>query len=195
MTGWWLASYLVLWGLVLSALVVMLVVLRQLGLIYLRTRQGGLLLDEGPVIGAVITPFSEIQMDGQPVSFPSTSRALTFLLFTSPHCAICKDVARGVAAARRHRDAAFFVLSEGDAIENAELRELVGGSGGFVASLHRQRLLGIQTIPYGIVTDRKGVVRAKGIVNSLDDLESILDRAEELEEVVLPAEVMEPTHA
>ena len=48
MSGWWVASYVVLWLLLGVILLVLLVVLRQLGLVY--AQAGGVIrLHEGPV--------------------------------------------------------------------------------------------------------------------------------------------------
>lgn len=38
--------------------------------------------------------------------------------------------------------------------------------------------MGVQTIPYGIVTSGKGVVLAKRIVNHVEDMEDLLEDAE-----------------
>jgi methylamine dehydrogenase accessory protein MauD len=177
-TGWWLASYLVLWGLLAATLVVLLVVLRQLGLIYLRSRSGGLHLDEGPELGAIVTPWDEIdERTGAQFRFPDSVASLSLLVFASPHCAICKDTLRGIRGATRGREVSVTVVSEGEPGENEELRALLDGGVRFVSSVRRQRMLGIETIPYGIVADDKGVVLAKHIVNNLEDLEDLLDRA------------------
>jgi methylamine dehydrogenase accessory protein MauD len=178
MSGWWLASYLVLWLLTGATLLVLLVVLRQLGLIYARIQHGGLQLDEGPAVGSVIAPFTERE-DGteREVAFPRPE-TLNLLLFTSPHCAICADALRGLQTALRGRHASALVVSEGEAEENGELHGLVGPPARFVTSLKRQRAFGIETIPYGIVVDGKGVVLDKGVVNGLGDLEDMLDNAE-----------------
>lgn len=178
MSGWWLASYLALWALGLATVIVLLIVLRQLGLIYLRTSTGGFQLDEGPGVGSVVGPFTEVDDREEEFRFPSPRRGFSALLFASPHCAICEDAIRGLRAVARHRDVEFVVVSEGELDENEELRQLANGRARFVTSVARQRQLGIQTIPYGIVANREGVVLAKGIVNSVDDLDNMLDAAE-----------------
>jgi methylamine dehydrogenase accessory protein MauD len=176
-SGWWLASYLVLWALLAGTILVLLVVLRQLGLMYLRSGTG-LLLDEGPEVGSVVTPFDEIDeiVDGR-FRVPDPEAPVTLLLFASPLCAICKDVLNGLAAVVHHYDVSPVVISEGTTEENAGLRQMVGSKGRFVTSVGRQRKLGIETIPYGVAVRRDGLVLARRIVNHLDDIENLLEDA------------------
>jgi methylamine dehydrogenase accessory protein MauD len=178
MSGWWLASFLALWALMIVTLTVLLVVLRQLGLIYLRTQGGGLTLDEGPALGAVVSPFDELDDEGREVRFPSADAELNVLLFASPGCSICKDALRGVSVVRRDYDAHVVVLSQGDQSENDELKKVLDGSAPFVTSLRRQKAMGVESIPFGIATNRTGVVLDKRVINNVVDLEELLESAE-----------------
>lgn len=178
MTDWWLVSYLALWALVAAMFVVLLVVLRQLGLIYLRTKGGGLSLDEGPALGSIMTPFHEMDDEqGVEFRFPSAETAISVLLFTSSECPICKEVLRGVSALVRHHDVSVVVLSDGTREQNRELRALVDGKAHFATNLRRQQALGVESIPYAIAVNETGVVLEKKLVNHLDDLEDLLERA------------------
>jgi methylamine dehydrogenase accessory protein MauD len=178
MSGWWLASYLALWVLLLATLTVLLVVLRQLGLIYLRTQGGGLKLDEGPAVGAVVNPFGELDEEGREVRFPSAEAELNLLLFASPGCSICKDALLGVGAVRRDYDVHVVVVSEGEPAANEELRKVLDGAVPFVRSLSRQKAMGVESIPFGIATNRTGVVLDKRVINNVVDLEELLESAE-----------------
>lgn len=179
MSGWWAVSYVVLWLLVGALLVVLLVVLRQLGLVYMRAKGGGFFLDEGPAVGSLVTAFGEPSLfGGEDVYFPDTNREASLLIVASPRCAICKDVLRGLGPATKGRDLAAVVLTEGSAHENGELAEIVGDRASVTANLQRQRMLGIQSIPYAVVASPDGVVLAKGPANSVDDLADIVDRSE-----------------
>jgi methylamine dehydrogenase accessory protein MauD len=177
-SGWWLASYLVLWALLAGTIVVLLVVLRQLGLMYLRS-SSGLRLDEGPEVGSIVPPFDEIdELTDDRFRIPDPEAPVTLLLFASPSCAICKDVLQGLAAVVHHYDGVSpVVISEGTAEENDGLRRMVGSKGRFVTSVARQRHLAIETIPYGVAVRRDGLVLARRIVNHLDDVENLLEDA------------------
>lgn len=177
MSGWWLASHLLLWALLIATLLVLLIVLRQLGLIYLRMRGGGLRLDEGPALGVALQ-FDEIDINDEQLRFPVARDALNLLLFTSPWCAICKEALRGLAPALSHHNVRAVVVDAGEAEEARVQRDLIDADVGFIASLKRQKKIGIETIPYAIVTNGEGVIIGKGIVNNLADLEDLLEASE-----------------
>ncbi len=177
MSGWWLASYVVLWVITATMFVVLLVVLRQLGLMYVRGG-GAPRLEEGPPIGAIIPPFEEIEDGTQAeIRFPDAVADLNLLLFTSPSCRICEEVLRELGGVTRDFDARVLVVSEGDVEENGRLRQLVDGSARFVSNAERQRSLDVRTHPYGLVTDRSGAVLEKGVVNGSRDVQVLLEEA------------------
>lgn len=184
MSGWWLASYVVLWVITTTMFVVLLVVLRQLGLMYVRGG-GAPRLEEGPPIGAIIPPFEEIEDGTQAeIRFPDAVADLNLLLFTSPSCRICEEVLRELGAVTpdlgrltRDFDAGVLVVSEGAVDENARLRQLVDGGARFVSNAERQRSLDVRTHPYGLVTDRSGTVLEKGVVNGPRDVQVLLEEA------------------
>ncbi len=184
MSGWWLASYVVLWVITTTMFVVLLVVLRQLGLMYVRGG-GAPRLEERPPIGAIIPPFEEIEDGTQAeIRFPDAVADLNQLLFTSPSCRICEEVlrelgefTRDLGRVTRDFDARVFVVSEGDVEENGRLRQLVDGSARFVSNAERQRSLDVRTHPYGLVTDRSGAVLEKGVVNGSRDVQVLLEEA------------------
>jgi methylamine dehydrogenase accessory protein MauD len=178
MSGWWLAAFVGLWVLCVVNVLALLIVLRHVGLIYLRTSNMGLRLEEGPAVGFPIA-FDELDFDGRPMHFPSPASVFNILLFAMPRCSLCKEALRGLAAVVRSEEVSATVLSIGEDTDNLELRELVGDRATLVVSLPRQRNLGVRTIPYGIVTNERGVILAKGIVNHIDDLENLMDRAKE----------------
>jgi len=176
-SGWWLASYVVLWVITATMFVVLLVVLRQLGLMYVRGG-GAPRLEEGPPIGAIIPPFEEMEDGTQAeIRFPDAVVDLNLLLFTSPHCRICEEVLRELGGVTRDFDARVLVVSEGDVEENGRLRQLVDGGARFVSNAERQRSLDVRTHPYGLVTDRSGTVLEKGVVNGSRDVQVLLEEA------------------
>jgi methylamine dehydrogenase accessory protein MauD len=177
-SGWWLASYVVLWVMVAATLVVLLVVLRQLGLLYLRVGGGAVRGEQGPPDGAILGAFEEVAgPDGGTVSFPDPAAALNLLVFATPHCRICKEALRGLPAATRGLDVFTLVVSEGTEEDNRPLRRLVDGAAAFTISAERQKVYGIETFPFAVVADGDGRVLDRGTVNGLDDLEEMLERA------------------
>lgn len=178
MSGWWLASYVVLWILTVAMFVVLLVVLRQLGLMYVRGG-GAPRVEEGPPVGATI-PFFEGVADEMavPFRFPDPIAQANLLLFTSPSCRICEEVVRGVPGVARDDRIRVLVVSEGDVTANARLRASVGDRAVFTTDATRQKTLAVDSHPLAVVTDRDGTVIDKGMVNGPGDLQTLLERAE-----------------
>lgn len=181
MSGWWLASYLVLWGVVALTLVVLLVVLRQLGLIYAGAHGTGgghvFRLSEGPEIGSRIDALDEIdEVSGEPFHFPEGSFRLNFLLFVSTDCSICEEALRGVATFARAHDVEVLVVTDGEGESGDGHRRLVESPVRFVRNPDYSRALGVQATPHAIVVDEKGVVLEKTIVNKVDHLEELFER-------------------
>lgn len=178
MSGWWLASYLVLWAVVAITLIVQLAVLRQLGLVYQRLRGSPLPFHEGPEVGSTLDELSGVdEVTNEPFRFANLAADLNLLLFVSPHCSLCKESISALPRVARRNRAGVVVISEGEPEGNEQLRRLVDGHAPFVTSLALQRRLAIESIPFGVVTDGKGVVLGKGLVNSREDLDDLLEHA------------------
>ena len=105
MTGPWLASYLLLWALILTTLFLVIGTLQQLGAVRsslgLRkedpsTEATALIppsvVDEGPNIGSEIPIMSYTPMNDIPADSPNRS-GITLLVFMSPLCDTCQHVA------------------------------------------------------------------------------------------------------
>ena len=181
MSGWWLASYLVLWGVTASTLIVLLVVLRQLGLIYAGVHGAGgghmLRLAEGPEIGSSIAPLDEIdEMTGEPFHFPQRGSRPNFLLFVSKDCSICEEALRDIASFARAHDVEVLVVTDGEDESGDDHRRLVDMPVRFVRDADYLRAMGIQATPHAVVVDEKGVVLEKTIVNKLEHLEELFER-------------------
>src|SRR5438128_4161369 len=102
MTGLWLASYLVLWGLVVVVCLFLIGILRQLGLVLgqleLRSPQGDssipALENDGPAIGSPIVGLKVDTINGFGTLTPATlrERGSTLLVFMSPMCETCQHI-------------------------------------------------------------------------------------------------------
>lgn len=181
MSGWWLASYLVLWAVTALSLVVLLVVLRQLGLIYagIHGAAGGrhvIRLAEGPEIGTFIVQFDEIdEITGEPFHFPEPESDLNLLLFVSTDCSICEEALRDVSRFARAHEVEILVLSDGEGEAGDKHRQFIEAPVRFVRSAERLREMEIQSTPHAVVVNGKGVVLEKTIVNKLDHLEELVE--------------------
>ncbi len=181
MDGWWLVSYIALWTLLLLLGVLGLAILRQLGLIYIRLggAVGARQTSDGPILGGTVPlpdRYREVAAESN-VLLPRSGR-IGVLLFLTPTCSICDEIIPHLPAyARSLRRAAevVVVLSDHDhrgrfdGWDNVRPRLLVD------AELHT--IFDIPTYPYGVAVDETGVVRSKGTVNTVPQLDSLLDEA------------------
>jgi len=156
MTGWWAAAFIAQWLLVLVLAVVVVALARQVGTLHLRLGpRGALEVDaEGPALGEVPPAMPAVDRHGDRVLVggPGPARVV---LFSSPTCAICREVAPGIDAAASAAGLTPMVLHDPDL----------------------ERVYDIPGTPFLLVMDRAGAVRAKGTVNNLEQVEGLIDLA------------------
>ena len=156
MTGWWAVAFLAQWLLVLVLAVVIVALARQVGTLHLRLGpRGALEVDaEGPTLGEAPPATPGIDANGSRVLVGGPGPA-RLILFSSDSCPICREVAPGIAAAANAVRMVPMVLHD------PELEQAYGVPG----------------TPFVLVMDELGVVRAKGTVNNLEQVEGLVDTA------------------
>ena len=156
MSGWWAAAFLVLWILVAVLAIVVVALARQIGVLQLRLAPLGALEvdDEGPELGEAPEARSVRTPDGsrRVIGGPGRRRLVAFV---SETCPICERVAPSLPAAARASGLELQLVSDPD-LETA------------------YRVPGV---PFVVVLDEVGVVRSKGTVNSLEQVEGLVDTA------------------
>lgn len=186
MEGWWAVSYVVMWVLLGVLTVVVVALARQIGTLHLRLGPRGALEvdDEGPPLGEAPPPEETSDAQGRPARVGGPGEA-QLLLFVSPGCHLCEQVLPSLPAVARKHELAPYVLADADAEETVsqyERRRLNARvvAGNWIAQHYR-----VPGTPYVVVLDRLGVVRAKGTVNNLEQMEGLVEtgarRSEEAE--------------
>jgi methylamine dehydrogenase accessory protein MauD len=175
MDGWWLASYLGLWVLVVVLAVLVVALARQVGTLHLRLGPRGALEvdDEGPPLGEAPEAAELTDLRGRPVPVGGPGSA-QLLLFVSPGCPICREVLPGVGAAATAAGMSAVVVADSD---GPEVRHAYGegAPAPVVASPELAGRYGIPGTPYAVALDELGVVRAKGTVNNLEQMEGLVE--------------------
>jgi methylamine dehydrogenase accessory protein MauD len=178
MSGWWLASYVVLWVVVAVLALVVVALARQVGTLHLRLGpRGALELDEeGPPLGEAPEPEDGVDLEGREVTVGGPGEP-QLLLFVSPGCPICLEVLPSLTPAARAGRLSPYVIADANPQETSRIfrHDSLGApvlSGPAIA-----RDYGIPGTPYAVVLDPMGVVRAKGTVNSLEQLEGLVETA------------------
>lgn len=178
MQGWWIASYAILWLLVIVLCILVVSLARQIGTLHLRLGPRGALEidDEGPPLGEAPTVVDLVALDDRNVSVggPGPSQVL---LFVSAGCHVCEQVLPSIGVAARAKGLDAIVLSDTDAIETKDVfgrrsLDVPVVPGRDLATTYR-----VPGTPYVVVLDELGIARAKGTVNNLEQLEGLIDTA------------------
>jgi methylamine dehydrogenase accessory protein MauD len=170
-----------LWVAVVLLLVAVLALARQIGVLYERVApMGALMLDDGPRVGEAAPELDLTDLSGRPVHVGGASRGGTLLFFVSPTCPVCKKLLPIVrAAARAERDLALVLASDGDAAEHAAFVRRAGlGNETYVLSTELGMRWRVGKLPHAVLIDARGMVRAKGLVNSREQVESLFTARE-----------------
>jgi methylamine dehydrogenase accessory protein MauD len=176
MHGWWAASYLVLWLLVITSCVVIVALARQIGTLHMRLGPRGALEidDEGPPIGEAPPSMEVTDTNGNAAVIGGPGKAQV-IMFVSPGCRICEEVLPGLVPVAQSHRLVPYVISESYGHETPSYPGAPGAQ--VIASSEAVRLYEIPGTPFAVVLDRSGIVRSKGTVNNLEQLEGLVDTA------------------
>ena len=176
MQGWWLASYFVLWAVVISLCVLVVALARQIGTLHLRLGPRGALEmdDEGPPLGEAPPDFELADIDGRMRHIGGPGEA-QLLLFVSLGCMTCEHVLPGVSAVAGTGRLTPYVLTDVDAHESARTLKPKRIGAPVVPAAETARTYEVPGTPYVVMLDDQGVVQAKGTVNNLEQMEGLID--------------------
>ena len=180
MSGWWTVSYVVLWALVIVLCMVVVALARQIGTLHMRLGpRGALEIDaEGPALGEAPPPIEIESLEGQTVRIggPGTAQVL---MFVSPGCHLCEQVIPSLHAIAGDGSYAPIVVSDADMYETTTGLRVADIPVPVVPGPRVAREYTVPGTPYLVVLDDRGIVRAKGTVNNLEQVEGLLDTAQD----------------
>jgi hypothetical protein len=154
MSGWWTAAFVAQWILLVVLCVVVVALARQVGTLHLRLGpRGALEIDtEGPALGEALPAVDVRATDGASLVLGGPGRR-RLVLFSSPTCIVCREVVPAVPAAAGAADLVPQIVQDPDA----------------------ERAFEVPGTPFVLVLDEMGIVRAKGTVNNLEQVEGLVD--------------------
>jgi len=174
-------SNIVLWVLVLVLAAVVLALTRQLGVLHQRIAPAGaLMLNRGLTVGGPAPVLELAALDGRAVSVgvARPDGRSTLLLFVSPTCPVCKSLLPAVKSSRKDERSWMDVILASDG-DPAEQREFVRAQGleeiPYVVSAALGLAYQVSRLPFAALLDEHGVLRARGLVNSREHLESLFE--------------------
>ncbi len=167
-----------LWAAVLVLAGLVWVMLRQIGVLYERISPMGALMDSaGPDVGEPGPAFRLDSLTGGEVNIGAVGRS-QLVFFLSPTCPVCKQLLPVLASIRNDEKAWLDVIlaSDGDQARHVDfIRKAKLAAFSYVLSADLGMTYRIQRLPFAVLTDAEGVVRAKGLVNNREQLESLFN--------------------
>jgi methylamine dehydrogenase accessory protein MauD len=174
-----LISQIVLWISLFALAAVVLALIRQIGVLHERIAPlGALTIDHGPGVGDRSPVFDLLDIRQRPVSIGAADAGggSTFLMFISPSCPVCKKLLPVVKSIAKNEPWVRLVFaSDGDPAEQERFFQAQHIEDyPLVLSAELGMAFRIGKLPYAVLIDEQGTVRAKGLVNTREHLESIL---------------------
>lgn len=166
----------------LAMMVVLFALARQVGVLFERIAPVGAMVNEsGPKIGESAPVFTLDSLTGGMVQVGAPSDTSTLLFFLSPSCPVCKQLIPVLKDINRSERAWLKVrlASDGGAsahhafIEQQQLQEFP-----YLLSEQLGVTYRVARLPFAVLLDAEGVVRAKGLINNREQLESLFNAVE-----------------
>lgn len=174
-------SNIVLWLIAMALAVTVFALVRQIGVIHERISPvGALMLNKGLKVGEVAPAMTVTDIAGteRTIGAARSDKRSTLLVFLSPSCPVCKSLLPVIQSSRlSEREWLEIVLASDGADE--EQRRYVAAHGlapfSFVNSASLGMTYQVSRLPFAALIDADGVLRARGIVNSREHLESLFE--------------------
>lgn len=171
-----------LWVVVLLLIAVVFAFARQIGVLLERVQPvGAMISDSGPEIGAMAPAIQLPNLNGPAMVLGQTGGRSQLVFFLSTTCPICKALVPALrSAARAESDWLDVVLaSDGKAEPHLEMirREKLQDFP-YTLSAELGMTFKVAKLPFAILIDGTGRIRAKGLVNNREQLESLFHAAE-----------------
>jgi len=174
-----------LWAIVIILSFLVFALARQVGILHERVAPAGALLPtSGPKVGEMTEAMNLNDLDGKKITIGGvdSSDLATLIMFISPTCPVCKSlvpIAQSLASHESHQMRLIFA-SDGDN-HNQHLA--------YVSDLNIKRLpyiisqpLGLRyevsKLPFAVLIGGDGTLKSKGLVNSREHLESLVEAME-----------------
>lgn len=171
----------VLWVLVLILAAVVLALVRQLGVLHERIAPAGaLMLNRGLTVGepAPVLEVADLEGHTHQVGVARGDGRSTLLLFVSPTCPVCKTLLPAIKSSRKDERGWMDVIlaSDGDTIEQRDFVRSQALDGiPYVVSAALGLAYQVSRLPFAALLDEQGILRARGLVNSREHLESLFE--------------------
>ena len=173
-----IVSQIVTWVLLAAAIVALLAVARQVGVLHERVAPAGALTPKtGPAVGSKAPRMLTPTLDGGMMELGGALRpgAKRMLFFVSAQCPICKKLIPFAKSFAKAEGIELVFL--GDDSE-ATQRKMIAANGmenyAFVNDGEAGRAFGVDKLPHAVLLGDDGRIISRGLVNSREHLESMV---------------------
>lgn len=174
-----IVSNALLWVLLLALSFAVMGLVRQIGVLHGRIAPAGaLMVDKGVAVNESAPKVTAADRHGRPVNFGYAAEKSQLLFFLSPTCPICKSLLPAIKSIAKEQadrlDVVF--ISDGDMeAQQALIREHKLDEAIYVVGPEVGMTYQIGKLPYAALIDKAGTLRAKGLVNSREHLDSLFE--------------------
>ncbi len=172
----------VLFGLIIALTIGLLALGRQIGILFERiSPMGALVNDSGPEVGQQTPLFNLESLNGGNVALGPKPGRSTLVFFLSPTCPVCKKLLPIVDSIRKAEGRWLDVVLASDGekqqherfIQTAKLSDYP-----YVVSTELGLAYRVARLPYAVLLDEHGIIRAKGLINNREQFDSLFNAYE-----------------
>ena len=172
----------VLWIVVIALGIICFAMARQIGVLFERVApMGALVTDGGPKIGEAASRLELMTLGATPLVIGQASGRSMLVYFLSPTCPVCKKLLPVLKSAEKAERAWLDVVlaSDGDRTSHeAFVRQQKLEAFAYVLSAELGMTYRVNRLPFAVLIDGDGIVRAKGLINNREQLESLFNAKE-----------------
>ncbi|NPU14705.1 methylamine dehydrogenase accessory protein MauD [Bradyrhizobium sp. 83002] len=172
-------AFILLCILVLGLAIAVFALARQVGILYERiSPMGALMTDSGPAVGEKVQRFDLTALDGRNISIGAAGARSQLVFFLSPTCPVCKKLLPILSSVAAAESSWLDLILAGDgdiAAHRAFVAQRRLDKFPFVLSRELGLAFRVSRLPYAALIDGNGLVRAKGLINNREQLESLFN--------------------
>jgi|TARA_B100000959_G_scaffold155209_2_gene162747 methylamine dehydrogenase accessory protein MauD len=174
-----------LWVIVIILSFLVFALARQVGILHERVAPAGALLPtSGPKVGEMTEAMNLNDLDGKKITIGGvdSSDLATLIMFISPTCPVCKSlvpIAKSLATHESHQMRLVFA-SDGDNHNQhlAYVSDLNIEGLPYIISQPLGLRYEVSKLPFAVLIGSDGTLKSKGLVNSREHLESLVEAME-----------------
>lgn len=181
MTEALLISNLILWCVVIVLALLVFALARQVGVLHERVSPAGALQPTtGPKVGELTKQTTLPSLTGGDVAIGGSGTQPVLVLWVSPTCPVCKALVPTARAMARDEGLRLVFASDGDDLDQhrAYVRDLKIDKHAYVVSQAFGMSYGVSKLPFAILIGADGTLKSKGLVNTREHLESLVESME-----------------